>query len=113
KKAMAAAIPDHLPSTAVRPDLPSVTGAAGAVTDPGFLKYPAQQVRTVDDVPGSGGRYTTLTPLWGAIPPAGNAYYRAMNKALGATVTMKPANGNSYNTTITTLTAAEKLPDWV
>ncbi|MER5180958.1 extracellular solute-binding protein [Streptomyces sp. NPDC002896] len=113
KKGMAAAVPDHIPSTAVRPDIPSVAGAAGAVADPGFLKYPAQQVATVSEAPGSGGRYTTLTPLWGAIPPAGNAYYRAMNKALGATLTMKPANGNTYNTTITTLTAAEKLPDWV
>ncbi|MEU2735190.1 Tat pathway signal sequence domain protein [Streptomyces sp. NPDC007095] len=113
KKGIAAAVPAHIPSTAVQPDIPSVKGAADAVADPGFLNYPSTPVKTVGGVPGAGGHYTTLTPLWGAIPSPGNSYYRAMNKALGATMTMKPANGNTYNTTITTLTAASRLPDWV
>lgn len=113
KKGSAAALPDYVASAAVQPDIASAHGSAGAVTDPGFLKYPARQVKSVSEVPGAGGSYTTLTPLWGTVPPAHNAFYRAMNKALGATMTMQPANGNTYNTTITTLTAAKKLPDWV
>ncbi|MFD0327886.1 ABC transporter substrate-binding protein [Streptacidiphilus monticola] len=113
KKGAAAALPDYVPSTSVTPDIPSATGAAGAITDPGFLKYPTNPAKSVSGVPGSGGTYTTVTPLWGTTPPANNAFYQAMNKALGATLTMQPANGVTYNTAIPNLTAAKKLPDWV
>lgn len=113
KKGTAAALPDHVPSGAVHADIASTTGAAGATTDPGFLKYPASPVKSVRETPGSGGSYTALTPLWATVPAPGNSFYQAMNKALGATLTMRPANGNTYNTAIPTLTAARKLPDWV
>lgn len=113
KTGMAAALPAYVPSTAVQPDIASASGSGGAVTDPGFLKYPGSPVASVTEVPGSGGSYTALTPLWATVPPPNNSFYRAMNKALGATLTMKPANGNTYNTSIPTLTAARKLPDWV
>ncbi|WUH92725.1 Tat pathway signal sequence domain protein [Streptomyces sp. NBC_00433] len=113
KKGAAAALPTYVANTAVQADIPSATGSGSAVTDPGFLKYPASPVKSVPEVPGAGGRYTALTPLWGTIPAAGNAFYQAVNKALGATLTMKPANGVTYANTIPTLTAARKLPDWV
>jgi putative aldouronate transport system substrate-binding protein len=113
KSGLAAALPGYFPNTAVTADIPSVTGANGAVSPAGFLKYPASPVKTVSSAPGSGGSYTGVTPLWGSIPAAGNAYYKAVNKALGATLTMQPVNGNTYNTAITALTAAKKLPDWV
>ncbi|WP_037568877.1 ABC transporter substrate-binding protein [Phaeacidiphilus oryzae] len=111
---LAAVLPDHVPLTGgVKPDIPSVTGANGAVTEPGYLNYPAHLVRAVSKTPGAGGSYSAITPLWGAIPPAGNAYYRAVNKALGATIDLQPANGNTYDTTIPTLVAGDKLPDWI
>lgn len=113
KKGAAAAMPAYVPSNAVKADIPSVTGAAGAITDAGFLNYPENPVKSVTEVPGAGGSYTTLTPLWGTIPPANNSFYKAMNEALGATLTMKPANGVTYDQTIETLTAATRLPDWV
>src|SRR4051812_42742449 len=113
KKGLAAALPDYRPSHAVTPDIPSVTGAAGAFTDPGFLTYPAHPVRTAAGVPGKGGSYTAVTPMWGTLPSPHNSYYQAMNKALGATITMKPANGNDYATIIPTMTASKKLPDWI
>ncbi|WP_143688291.1 hypothetical protein [Streptomyces sp. 3214.6] len=53
---------------AVKPDIPSVQGVAGAFTDPGFLTYPAKQISTVSGTPGKGGSYTAVTPLWGTIP---------------------------------------------
>ncbi len=113
KKGLAAAVPAYLPSAAVRPDIASVAGPGGISTDPGFTHYPSDQVRTVARTPGSGGRYTCVTPLWGSIPSAGNAYYRAVDKALGAGLSVQPANGNTYNTAIPNLTAARRLPDWV
>jgi putative aldouronate transport system substrate-binding protein len=108
-----AALPAYAPRTAIRPDIPSVVGSPGAMTDPGFLSYPATQVATVSGVPGAGGSYQAVTPLWGTVPPAGNSFYQAMNKALGVNLTMKPADGNNYATIIPTMTAADKLPDWI
>ncbi|MEV6237592.1 hypothetical protein [Lentzea sp. NPDC051838] len=108
-----AALPAYLPNTAIKPDIPSVAGGPDVLTDPGFLSYPANRVATTSGVPGKGGRYSAVTPLWGTIPPAGNSFYQAMNKALGVQLEMKPADGNNYNTIIPTMTAAKKLPDWI
>lgn len=107
-------LPSYVPATGgPAPDLPSVTGAASAATDPGFLSYPADQVRTVSAVPGRGGSYRAVTPLWGPIPKAGNSYYRAVNAALGAELEIRPTNGNNYAQTVPTLVAGNKLPDWI
>ncbi|GAA1765692.1 hypothetical protein [Luedemannella helvata] len=107
-------IPNYIQNTSVKADIPSVTGAAGAVSDPVFLSYPASPVQTVPSTPGSGGSYTTMTPLWGAIPPAsGNAYYDAVNQALGTTLKIQAADGNNYGDTLPPLFAADKLPDWI
>jgi putative aldouronate transport system substrate-binding protein len=95
------------------PDLPSVTGKATASTDPGFLTYPTDLVKTVPAVPGAGGSYKAITPIWGPLPKPGNSYYQAVNRALGASLTMAPADGNSYAQTVPTLVAGNKLPDWI
>ncbi|WP_405718102.1 Tat pathway signal sequence domain protein [Streptomyces sp. NBC_01537] len=113
KSGLAAALPDYQASTSLKPDIPSVAGAAGAFTDPGFLSYPANPVSTVQGTPGKGGSYTAVTPLWGTMPSPNNSYYQAMNKALGVHLTMKPANGNDYATIVPTMTASKKLPDWI
>jgi putative aldouronate transport system substrate-binding protein len=112
--ALKKALPDYIPSKAVTADIPSVAGAGGAASDPAFLSYPANPVQTVSAVPGSGGTYATRTPLWGSIPPStGNAYYDAVNKALGATLKLQPADGNTYVDGLPALFASDKLPDWI
>ena len=112
--ALKRALPNYVPSKAVTADLPGSAGSPGTASDPTFLSYPASPVPTVSGVPGSGGNYTTRTPLWGAIPPSnGNAYYDAMNKALGATLKMQPTDGNNYVDTIPALFASGNLPDWI
>jgi putative aldouronate transport system substrate-binding protein len=108
-----AALPDYVPNTAIKPDIPSVTAGPDIMTDPGFLSYPARPIATVSGVPGRGGTYSAVTPLWGTVPAADNSFYQAMNKALGVNLSMKPADGNNYNTIIPTMTAAKKLPDWI
>lgn len=108
-----AALPAYVPNTSIKPDIPSVAGGPDVMTDPGFLGYPTNRVATVSGVPGKGGKYSAVTPLWGTIPPADNSFYQAMNQALGVQLEMKPADGNNYNTIIPTMTAAKKLPDWI
>src|SRR4051794_5167247 len=111
---LAKIVPSYLPNESVKPDIPSVTGANGAVSDPGFLAYPANPVKTVASVPGKGGSYTTMTPLWGAIPPSsGNGYYDAVNQALGATLKIQPADGTNYGDQLPAVFASDKLPDWI
>jgi putative aldouronate transport system substrate-binding protein len=108
------ALPNYVPSKAVTADIPSVPGVGGAASDPAFLSYPRDPVVTVSGPPGSGGSYVARTPLWGAIPPSsGNAYYDAMNKALGATLKLQPSDGNTYVDSIPALFASGNLPDWL
>lgn len=114
KSGLQAALPNYKPfSGGVTPDFPIVTGANGALTNPGFLSFPANPVKTVSGPVGSGGTYAAVAPSWNPIPPASNSYYAAVNKALGATFNPQPANGNTYSTTIPPLIAADKLPDWL
>lgn len=113
-KGLDAILPDYVPLTnGPKPDIPIVTGANGATTDPGFLTYPSNLVKTVSSTPGTGGSYSAIIPLWGTIPAANNSYDKALNKALGANLTVNPANGNNYGTTLPTLVAGGKLPDWI
>ncbi|MBB4692264.1 hypothetical protein [Paractinoplanes abujensis] len=107
-------LPAYVPSELVKADIPSVTGANGFFSSPAFLRYPDNPVATTSGVPGKGGSYTTMTPLWGAIPSAsGNAYYEAVNKAIGANLKLQPADGSNYDKVLPTLFAGDKLPDWV
>ena len=101
-------LPNYAPSDLVKPDYPSVNGSS-----PAFLNYPAKLVRTVSETPGSGGRYTAITPLWGTIPSANNPFDQAVNQALGATLSVAPANGNNYSTILPPLFSGNKLPDWI
>src|ERR1017187_4887613 len=48
-----------------------------------------------------------------SLPPSKNAYYQAVNKALGATVDIQPANGNTYGNALPPLFSGNKLPDWI
>jgi ABC-type glycerol-3-phosphate transport system substrate-binding protein len=107
-------LPAFAANDLVKPDIPSVQGANGFFSSPAFLSYPANPVASVQGVPGKGGTYTTMTPLWGAIPSAsGNAYYDAVNKGLGATLKLQPADGSNYDKVLPTLFAGNKLPDWI
>ena len=102
-------MPAYVPSNLIKPDYASINGSS-----PGFLSYPGNLVHTVHDMPGSGGSYTAITPLWASIPsPSGNTYYQAVNRALGATLTMQPSNGNTYTTILPPLFSGNKLPDWI
>jgi putative aldouronate transport system substrate-binding protein len=107
-------LPRYIPSTAVQADIPATIGANGAVSDPVFLSYPRNPVSTVSGVPGKGGTYTAMTPLWGSVPPSsGNPYYEAVNAALGTTMNMQPADGNTYAEKLPPLFAADRIPDWI
>ncbi|WP_405892231.1 hypothetical protein OG272_01440 [Streptomyces sp. NBC_00104] len=60
RKGLKAALPAHVPSRAVQPDIPSVGGGSDIATDPGFLNYPAQRP----------GRSTAFRAGAAATPPS-------------------------------------------
>ncbi|MET0422820.1 MAG: hypothetical protein ABW046_03025 [Actinoplanes sp.] len=113
KSQLAQLLPAYVAAELVKPDIPSVEGANGFFSAPAFLSYPASPVTTSTGVPGKGGSYTTMTPLWGAIPSSsGNAYYNAVDQALGAKLKLQPSDGTNYDKVLPTLFAGNKLPDW-
>jgi putative aldouronate transport system substrate-binding protein len=106
---LAKIMPAYVPSTLIKPDFASVDGS-----EPGYLNYPTSLVHSVSGIPGDGGSYSAITPLWASIPsPSGNTYYAAVNKALGASLSMQPANGDTYSTILPPLFSGNKLPDWI
>ncbi len=103
-------LPNHVPVDLVEPDFPSVNGSA-----PGFLTIPDPLVDAIAEPPGSGGTYTAMTPLWGTIPPTtGNAYFDAVNEAMGTTLEFQISDGNTYGDKLAAVLASPKdVADWV
>jgi putative aldouronate transport system substrate-binding protein len=54
-----------------------------------------------------------MTPIWGTVPKKNNAYYKALNKALGSTVQFDPQDGNTYQEKIGAVLASSGIPDLV
>ncbi|GMA32481.1 sugar ABC transporter substrate-binding protein [Litorihabitans aurantiacus] len=102
--------PNYVPLNLVEPDLPGVDGSVD-----GFLSIPDPLVRSFDAPPGSGGTYTAMTPLWGTIPPTeGNAYFDAVNEAMGTTLTFQISDGNTYGDKLAAvLSSPQDVADWV
>src|SRR4030088_1300775 len=58
--------PDYVPLNLAKPDFPAVTGPAGVPSPPGYLQWPAKQVRAITS-PVASGAVTAMTPAWWAI----------------------------------------------
>ncbi|WP_405723982.1 extracellular solute-binding protein [Streptomyces sp. NBC_01537] len=101
-------LPTYVPSTLVTPDVASVNGSS-----PGFTKLPSPLAQSVKTVPGKGSTFKAMTPIWGTVPKKGNAYYTALNKAVGATVDFDPQDGNTYQDKIGAVLAGSDIPDIV
>ncbi|MDX6351113.1 MAG: putative aldouronate transport system substrate-binding protein, partial [Streptomyces sp.] len=101
-------LPAYVASDAVKPDIAGVNGST-----PGFLKYPANLVTSVSGTPGKGGSYKAMTPAWWSIPNSGNAYFKAVNKALGTNIKIQESDGNTYQDKIGAILASSDIPDWM
>ncbi|WP_265521910.1 extracellular solute-binding protein [Oerskovia flava] len=106
----AAALPNHVPVEYATPDFPSVNGSTA-----GFENVPEELVQVFDSPPGSGGKYTVMTPLWGTIPPTeGNQYFDAVNEAIGTDLRFQISDGNTYGDKLAAVLASPKdVADWV
>lgn len=106
----AANLPTYVPIEYVKPDFPGVNGSTA-----GYASIPEELVTAFEAPPGAGGTYTAMTPLWSTIPSTqGNAYFEAVNEALGTTVEFQISDGNTYGDKLAAVLASAKdVPDWV
>ena len=108
---LAAVLPTYRALTLVEPDIPGVDGST-----PGYTTVPTTLVKAVPETPGKGGTYTAMSPAWWTTPPGAdeNAYFQAVNEALGATIDFQIADGNTYIDKLQAVLASPKnVPDWV
>ncbi|MEV7694025.1 extracellular solute-binding protein [Microbacterium sp. NPDC089189] len=101
--------PTYVPVELVQPDFPGVDGSAA-----GFTSMPNPLADAFDAAPGSGGSYTAMTPLWGTIPPTeGNAYFDAVNEAIGTDIRFQISDGNTYGDKLAAVLASPRdVADW-
>jgi putative aldouronate transport system substrate-binding protein len=93
----------------IKPDIVSTRPIAD-----GYTKYPSTFVKAINEKPGkSGQKITAMTPAWGPAPPSlgSNAYYDAVNDALGIQVDFSIQDGNTYADKLGAMLASRDVPD--
>jgi putative aldouronate transport system substrate-binding protein len=103
-------LPAFVASNVVTPDLPSKNGSAAGFTraiDLDALKT------SVPKKLGTGSDLKIMSPFWGTPPSGGNAYYTAMNEAIGVKATWQNQDGNTYDEKLGAVLASSDIPDVV
>jgi len=104
-------LPTYLPNSSIKPDLPS---ASDGKVDSGFVGYPADPPRSVQDTPGKGGDVSVITWTTNAppTPMESNALWQAVNKELGVNLKINIQAQADYPTVkLPTIVAGNDLPD--
>lgn len=109
-KAAQKLLPAFVASSVVTPDIPAKNGSAA-----GFTKAiaTADQKTSVAKTLGSGGKLKIMAPFWGTPPSGDNAYYQAMNKAIGVEVSWQNQDGVTYDQKLGAILASSDIPDVV
>ncbi|GAA5038336.1 extracellular solute-binding protein [Streptomyces siamensis] len=103
-------LPAFVASSVVTPDIPAKNGSAAGFTQAIALDGLKS---SVPKKLGSGGKLKVMAPLWGTPPSNGNAYYKAMNEAVGVDVTWQNQDGNTYDEKLGAVLASSDIPDMV
>ncbi len=109
-KAAQKLLPAYVANNIVTPDIPAKNGSPT-----GFTKaIPLPELKTsVPEKLGSGGKLTIMSPFWGTPPSQNNAYYTAMNKAIGVDITWQNQDGVTYDQKLGAVLASSRIPDVV
>lgn len=106
---VAALLPSYRPLPLIPPDIPG----EGAIPD-GYLRYPRQLSRVIEEKPGRGGPpITTMTPWWGPTPPGlgRSSFLDAINGELGVTVAPSVQDGSTFAAKLSAVLGARDVPD--
>jgi putative aldouronate transport system substrate-binding protein len=106
-------LPAYVPLAGIKPDLPA---SADGLVDAGFVNYPANPIKSVQDTPGRGGEISAVT--WttspAPTPMESNSLWQAVNKELGVTLRISIQAQADYATIkLPTIVAGDDLPDIV
>ncbi|HEX8969432.1 MAG TPA: extracellular solute-binding protein [Chloroflexota bacterium] len=95
-----------------QPDLP---GTPDGLVMPGYLRYPANLVRSVPQPPGHGGEVNALTVSLSPAPTPldQNAAWQQVNRELGVTLKVPSISTVDYPTRLSTTVAGSDLPDLI
>ena len=104
-----------LPTFVPLPNLqaPGLPGTPDGLLAPGYLKYPANLVKSVPQPPGQGGTVDALTASLSPPPTPldSNAAQQQVNKGLGVTLNIPSISTADYPTRLNTVVAGSDLPD--
>ncbi|CAL9279826.1 MULTISPECIES: extracellular solute-binding protein [unclassified Streptomyces] len=109
-KAAAGILPAYVPQDIVTPDIPAKNGSSAGFT----TAIAAARLKT--SVParlGKGGTVRIMAPMWGAPPRSDNAWYRAMDEAIGVRTRWQNQDGNTYDEKLGAVLASSGIPDVV
>jgi putative aldouronate transport system substrate-binding protein len=103
-------LPTYVAPNAVTPDIPSKNGSSTGFTQ----AIAAADLKTsVPGKLGKGSAFTVMAPFWGSPPSGGNAWYKAMNAAIGVKATWQNQDGNTYDQKLPAVLASSDMPDLV
>lgn len=103
-------LPGFRPYAKVKPDLPATEAGLMAA----YYGYPKDPVAAFAEPRGAGaGTVEFLTNMFNPTPPGveGNAYWQAINAALGAEVRLTMTPAADYGAKVSTVVASGQLPD--
>jgi putative aldouronate transport system substrate-binding protein len=104
-------LPTHVPL----PNLPAadMPGTSDGLLAPGYLKYPANLIKSVPQPPGKGGDVNGLTVSLSPSPTPldNNPAWQQVNKELGVTLRIPSISTADYPTRLNTVMAGGDLPD--
>ncbi|MEZ0494169.1 extracellular solute-binding protein [Kineococcus sp. TBRC 1896] len=104
-----ATLPTYVPYAGVTPDLPGTDQGV----DPAWRRFPADNPRSVQDVPGHGETITGMANIYFAVPPGPdrNSYWAGLNDRLGVDLQLQMVSNADYLQKFPTVIAGNDLPD--
>ncbi|MEV7090727.1 extracellular solute-binding protein [Streptomyces sp. NPDC093085] len=103
-------LPAFVAQSTVPPDIPSKNGSAAGYTT---AIATAELKASVPSKLGKGSSIRIMSPFWGTPPASSNAYYRAMNEAIGVRTVWQNQDGNTYDEKLGAVLASSDIPDVV
>jgi putative aldouronate transport system substrate-binding protein len=92
---------------------PDLVGTADGLVVPGYLRYPANLVKSVPQPPGKGGEVNAITVSLSPAPTTleQNPAMQQVNKELGVTLKIPSISSVDYPNRLSTVIAGSDLPD--
>ncbi|MEU3448487.1 extracellular solute-binding protein [Streptomyces thermolilacinus] len=109
-KAAAGILPAYVPQDIVTPDIPAKNGSSAGFTT---AIAAARLKASVPAKLGKGGTVRIMAPMWGSPPKSDNAWYRAMDEAIGVRTRWQNQDGNTYDEKLGAVLASSEIPDVV